>query len=113
MPVLDSSVFTTHYKCCTFSKDLNVILETTDDINLEDLGKFLETYKTEKPPFFQFGSCLIFLFDQKELVLRGYKLENGWIASKNSDHVHKISLPDSFDEIITTLYYFYHISTVV
>ncbi len=108
-----SAVFTSQFKSFIFSKDLNIILETVDDINLEELKLFLDSCEKELPSFFQFGSCVQFFFDQKEVVLRGYRLKNSWIASESSRAVHTIPLYSSLDEILTTLSYFYHMTTVV
>jgi hypothetical protein len=112
MPNYESSVYRTDFKTLKFSKDLSIILEKTDDIDLEALKKFLDD-ENNKQSCLQFGSCIQFMFNEKEILLRGYKLNNSWIASEMSSNVHRISLWSSIEDAITTLYYYYHMTTVI
>jgi hypothetical protein len=112
MPKYESSVFRSEFKSCNFTKDLSVILEKTDDIDLDSLKKFLDNENNIESTF-QFGSCIQFLFKEKEILLRGYKLSNCWLASEVSPNVHKIPIWGSIEEVIITLYYYYHMSTCV
>lgn len=104
-----SAVFRSEFNTCVFSKDLIIILEKTEDIDLDSIKHFLEKGQDS----FQFGNCIQFLFDKKEILLRGYRLNGAWIASEISNQVHTLPMPNSLEEITTTLYYFYHMSTVV
>jgi hypothetical protein len=113
MTKLDSAVYSSEFKTCIFSKDLTVILETVDDINLDELKTFLDRAEQKQPSFYQFGKCIQIQFDQKEILLRGYKLMNSWIASEMSPIVHTIPFWGNIHELITTFYYFYHMSTCV
>jgi hypothetical protein len=113
MTKLDSAVYSSEFKTCVFSKDLTIILETVDDINLDELKVFLDKAESVTPSFYQFGKCIQIQFDQKEFLLRGYKLKNSWIASEMSPIVHTIPFWGNTPELLTTLYYFYHMSTCV
>lgn len=110
MTSLDSAIFNSEFKTCVFSKDLIIILENINDINLNELKLFLDNIE---PTFFQFGNCIKIFFDKNEIILRGYKLKNAWIASEMSDNVYTIPFCGNKHELITTLYYFYHMSTCI
>jgi hypothetical protein len=112
MPKYESSVYRTEFLTLKFSKDLSIILEKTDDIDLDSLKKFLDDQSNRKSSL-QFGSCIQFLFNENEIAIRGYRLNNSWIASEMASMVHKIPIWGSIDEVLITLYYYYHMTTVI
>jgi hypothetical protein len=112
MPKYESSVFRSEFKTLKFSKDLSIILEKTDDIDLDSLKIFLDDNEYTKKPL-QFGSCIKFIFYENEIAIRGYRLNDSWIASEMSSDVHIIPIWASIGEVLLTLEYFYHMSTVI
>lgn len=108
----ESSVFKTEITTLKISKDLSILFEKTDDIDLHALKKFLDDNNNIKTPL-KFGSCVKFIFHENEIVIRGYKLNDAWIASEMSSDIHRIPIYGSIEEIIIALEYFFHISTVI
>lgn len=112
MPKYESSVFKTELTTLKFSKDLSILFEKTDNIDLAALKKFLDHKNNIKTPL-KFGSCVKFIFPENEIAIRGYKLNEAWIASEMSSEIYRIPICVSIEEIIIALEYYYHMSTVI
>ena len=109
---MKSSVIHTSFYTLLFPSDVHILLDNGIDISFNDIKIFLDNCKNNVYNNVQIGPLLID-FSNWRLSFHGYVLSyNKYIvssASNNMIHVQLSSEQCKLKDIVTTIYYFYHL----
>jgi|688.fasta_scaffold397584_2 hypothetical protein len=109
---MKSSVIHTSFYTLLFPSDVHILLDNGIDISFDDIKIFLDNCKNNVYNNVQIGPLLIDL-SRWRLSFHGYVLsDNKYIVSSASTNMTHVDLYDSgctMNDIITTIYYFYHL----
>ena len=111
-PSPPSAVLSRSFYSLVFGKSLEIVLENTGSVSMNNLKLFLQSDKKGFTGELKLSSCIRIDLEKNEIYVRGYELNSyeGWtiLSSKISDKTYVI--PIDFDQkiLITTLEYFYH-----
>jgi hypothetical protein len=109
---MKSSVIHTSFYTLLFPSNVHILLDNGIDISFDDIKIFLDNCKKDVYNNVQIGPLLIDL-SRWRLSFHGYILsDNKYIVSSASTNIIYIDLDNSrctLNNIITTIYYFYHL----
>lgn len=108
----DCAVLRRAFYSLVFGKTMEIVLENTNSVNMNNLNLFLQNVKKGVYKELYLNSCIRINIEKKEIYVRGYELNSyeGWtlLTSTLSDKTYVV--PIDFDQtiLLTTLDYFYH-----
>lgn len=109
---MKSSVIHTSFYTLLFPSNIHILLDNGMNISFDDIALFLDKCKHNVYNNVQIGPLLID-FSSWKLSFHGYALsDNKYIVSSASNdmiHVQLSSEQCKLNDIVTTIYYFYHL----
>jgi hypothetical protein len=107
------SVTNTAYKTLNFSKTLSLVLDQDTEIDLLALKEFLDRVEKGEASSVRLGPYVSINTKSNTLVIQGYPIANGWMASGKSDKYYTVSFDPTVDKVTLVLYYLYHMAVTV
>ena len=104
------AVFNRPMTTLAFQNDTFIILESTDDIDYDSIGAFLENYKAGVKGSVQIGPHFEVNLKSQEFILNGYQLKDAWLVSAASQQKFYIPIMFAEDKVVETVFYFYHMA---
>ena len=107
------SVTNTAYKTLTFSDTLSLVLDQHTEIDLSSLKDFLEKDAKGEAAAVKVGSYVSVNTKINTIVVQGYPIAKGWMASGKSEDFYTVSFDPAVDKVTLVLYYLYHMAVTV
>ena len=109
---MKSSVIHTQFYTLVFPSDIHILLDNGMNISFDNIKLFLDNCKKGVFNNVEIGPLCIDV-SKKRLSFYGYLLhDNKYIVSTASTNMIHVDLDDcqcTLDDVITTIYYFYHL----
>ncbi len=107
------SVTNASYKTLKFSDTLSLVLDQNTEIDIPALKEFLDKVDKGEAASVKVGPYVSVNTKVHTLVIQGYPIANGWMASGKSDNFYTVSFDPNVDKVILVLYYLYHMAVTV
>ncbi len=107
------SVTNAPYKTLKCSDTLSLVLDQNTEIDLPALKEFLDTVDKGEAASVKIGPYVTVNTKINSLVIQGYPIANGWMASGKSDNYYIVSFDPNVDKVTLVLYYLYHMAVTV
>jgi hypothetical protein len=107
------SVTNTAYKTLTFSDSLCLVLDQHIEVDLPSLKDFLEKDAKGEAASVKVGPYVSVNTKINTIVVQGYPIAKGWLASGKSDQTYTVSFDPAIDKVTLVLYYLYHMAVTV
>jgi hypothetical protein len=107
------SVTNATYKTLTFSDTFSLVLDQNMEVDIPALKEFLDRVNDGETASVKVGPYVSVNTKINTMVIQGYPIANGWLASGKSDKHYTVSFDPTVDKVTLVLYYLYHMAVTV
>jgi hypothetical protein len=107
------SVTNASYKTLKFSDTFSLVLDQNTEVDFPALKEFLDKVDKGDAASVNVGPYVSVNTKINALVIQGYPIANGWMASGKSDKHYTVSFDPIVDKVTLVLYYLYHMAVTV